>query len=117
MTKPTGRLGPASSPARMTADEALELVKNDHWSPSLFTHPITVDYGSHTDPGLRTLRAGDFVPLGPRDVWRVTITGLNIPRPGGPGGNLPSSQRPPPVSTLVIFVDDKDGKILGAEGF
>lgn len=114
---PDVSLGPPSSAARMTSNAALELVKNDHWSPSLFTHPISVEYGSYTDPGLRTLSAGEIVPLGQRDVWRVTITGLNIPRPGGPGGDLPSSQRPPPVSTLVIFVDDKDGKVLEAEGY
>ncbi len=107
-------LGVPSSVAHLTSASALSLVKKK-LNPHLFTHPFSVEYGSFTSSGIsRRLSGAPSAPqlLRTRDVWKVTVTGLKIARPCGSHGSCP-----PPESTLVIFVDDKTGQVLYAQGF
>lgn len=53
--------------------------------------------------------------LPPFDAWKVIVTGIFVPRPGGRSGAPPSS-RPPPLSTMLVIVDDKKGAYHSAVG-
>jgi len=101
-------LGAPAAIASLTQKQAVEVALKDDWAQSLFSHPVSFQYGSYN--------AGIFVNNQPprlRDVWMIKITGLNIPRPGGRSG----APLPPPIHTLVIYVDDKAGTVLKAQGF
>jgi hypothetical protein len=108
-------LGPAAAPAHLSKDQALS-VATAALSPTLFTHPYTVDYGSFDDTTLRAGSAGrsSVQAVGARDTWKFTITGLDVVRPCPVA--VPSAC-PPPISTLVVFIDDKSGTMLEAQGY
>jgi len=102
-------LGAPLAIASLTQEQAVEVALKGHWRQSLFSHPVSFQYGSYND--------GTFVNGQPprfRDVWQIKITGLNVPRPGGRSG---APFPPPPIHTLVIYVDDKAGTVLEAQGF
>lgn len=105
---------PAQAPI-LTRDGALTAAQAI-FDSSLFTHPFAVDYGSFvSDLRVRDAGSGDWVPVGKRDVWKITVTGLNLPSPGGrrPGSTAPVLY----MHTLVIFIDDKTGEYLQATSF
>jgi hypothetical protein len=79
---------------------------------TFFRHALSVEYGSHLFAGL--VRNGH--PVGLTDVWMIAIREVFIPRPGGPIGT-PRALRPPPITTLIIYVDDKAGKVVLASGY
>ena len=112
---PNYNLQHSQAPARITEAQAIQTVKNSGWSPNLFSHSYTVEYGSYTF-GQRTTAPEGGSLAGPVDVWKLTFTGLNIPRPAGRAG-APAASQPPPVTTLVLWVDDKAGVVLGADGY
>ncbi len=101
-------LGAPAASAVLTQDQAVEVALKDHWAQSLFSHPVSFQYGSYNDGIFRNGQ-----PPRLRDVWQIKIAGLNIPRPGGRAG----TPLPPPIHTLVIYVDDKAGTVLKAQGF
>ncbi|MGH2443538.1 MAG: hypothetical protein ACRDFX_10300 [Chloroflexota bacterium] len=98
------------APPRMNEARVVDLVKNSGWDTSLFSHPYSVEYGSYVYPGGAAYGGPGLI-----DVWKITFSGLNIPRPAGRSGSAVAS-RPPPVTTLVMWVDDKGGTVLGADG-
>jgi len=114
---PNVTLGPPTAAAHLNPSKALMLVETK-LKPSVFTPPHTIEYGSFdlADTALR-LDSSSSAPerLGMRDVWKVTVTGLNPPRPCGPGSKTTGPLCPPPVQTLAIFVDDKHGQVLESE--
>lgn len=105
----------AKDPAIMKQGEAIAAAKNV-FDGSLFTHPFTTEYGSiYVGRQVQDAVTGEWRTVGPRDVWKITISGLNLPTPGGrrPGANAPVLY----AHTLVIYVDDKTGKYLQATSF
>jgi hypothetical protein len=115
---PNLTLTTAQSAAILDGNSAVAIAKTK-LSAGLFTHPFTVQYGAFDESGL-VLRTGGVgsAPqrLGMRDVWKITITGLHIGRPCG-GFTSAGPNCPPPVSTLVVFVDDKLGQVLESQGY
>jgi hypothetical protein len=111
-------LGMPSNPATLTRSQALAIAQTK-LTPAVFAHPYTVEYGSfdESDIGLPSTQPGSPPQrLGRRDVWKITVTGLNIGRPcGGSVDGHPNC--PPPVTTLAIFVDDKLGRVLESQGY
>jgi len=106
------------SPARLDRSSVLTIIK-EKLNPALFTHPFTVQYGADDESVLSLPLAGSTAqaqPLGVRDVWKVTITGLHLSRPCGSARAVPM-RCAPPVRTLAIFVDDKAARILESRGF
>lgn len=106
------------SPARLDRSSVLTIIK-EKLNPALFTHPFTVQYGAYDESALSLPLAGSTAPaqpLGVRDVWKATITGLHLSRPCGSARAVPM-RCAPPVRTLAIFVDDKAARILESRGF
>jgi hypothetical protein len=104
------QLGAPSVQARMT--RAAVLAKMEHEFGSVIaTHPITFQYGSFTDQNLQL--AG--IPVRNRDVWEITVSGLDIQRPcdvtdSQLAGGQPSC--PPNAQTLVAVFDDATGNLI-----
>ncbi len=100
-------LGAPLASASLTQDQAVEVALQNHWRQSRFANPVSFQDGSYND--------GVFNGQPPRlrDVWQIKITALNAPRSGGRSGAPP----PPRIHTLVIYVDDKAGTVLEAQGF
>ena len=116
---PNMTLGHPAAAAHLNPSEALALVETK-LKPSLFTHAHTIEYGSFALDNLALRQGGpSSAPqrVGTRDVWKITVTGLNLPRPCGLGSKSTGPLCPPPVSTMAIFVDDKQGQVLESEGW
>jgi hypothetical protein len=52
-----------------------------------------------------------FLP--PFDAWKITVTGIFVVRPGGRSGR---ERRTPPVTAMVVIVDDEKGVAHFASG-
>ena len=111
-------LGSISTPPITGQAQALAAAEA-YSSPKLFTHPYAVAYGSYDFVGSYTRpdESSGLTPVGTENVWKFTITGLDIPRPCAPGAGDEPARCPPPQTTLVIFVDDKRGTVTEMDGF
>lgn len=102
-------LGQPLAPPQLSRNQALLATRNAGWEEWLFSHPLSAEYGSQEfSLSVNGRRVGRI------DIWRITIRDVSIPRPGGPIG-LPAALRPPPATTLKIYVDDKAGNVVMAE--
>jgi hypothetical protein len=52
-----------------------------------------------------------FLP--PFDAWKITVTGIFVVRPGGRSGR---ERRTPPVTAMVVIVNDEKGVAHFASG-
>lgn len=103
-------LDPPLAPPQLTKEQALAVARNDHWDERLFSHPLSVEYGSHA---FRLVR--DVHTVGWIDVWMITIREVFLPRSGRMGGRA-SGSRLLPNTVLTIYVDDKAGEVVMATG-
>ena len=115
----TLQLGAPSAPARMTASSALTVAEAG-WDPAIFRdHPYTVRYGSyHSKLVRRTPTVPN--PVGSKDVWAITVTGVDIQRPAAEiseGNGSFKVVAPPNIHTEIILVDDQTGKYLEGIGY
>jgi len=115
----TLQLGAPSAPARMTASDALKVAEAG-WDPAIFRdHPYTVRYGSYHSNDARRTSTGPS-PVGSRDVWAITLSGVDIPRPAAeisePDGSF-KVVAPPDIHTEIILIDDQTGKYLEGIGY
>ena len=114
----TLQLGAPSTPARITAGDALKAAEVA-WGPALFTgHPHTVRYGSYRSNLVHRSAAGPS-PIGSQDVCAITVSGLNIPRPAAEIAQADGAFKvvaPPNIHTDIILIDDKTGKYLEGIG-
>jgi len=115
----TLKLGVPSAPARMTAPSALKVAEAG-WDPAIFRdHPYTVRYGSYHSNDVRRTPTGPS-PVGSRDVWAITLSGVDIPRPAAeisePNGSF-KVVAPPDIHTEIILIDDQMGKYLEGIGY
>ncbi len=115
----TLQLGVPSAPARMTASDALKVAEAG-WDPSMFRdHPYTVRYGSYHSKLVRRTPTGPN-PVGSKDVWAITVTGVDIQRPAAEVSEGDGSFKvvaPPDIHTEVILIDDQTGKYLEGIGY
>jgi hypothetical protein len=81
-------------------------------------YPYRLEYGSFHDWS----RRGKILPHGEMaweaaplfDAWKLTVSGLSLPRPGGvQGGRRERSQ---PISILSILIDDNARAYYSAVG-
>jgi hypothetical protein len=110
-------LEPPLAPPHMTPQAVVAEAAS--FCQSISGRPFRLQYGSYHDWSTKQ-RTTD--PDGttrwhslPRfDAWTITVTGLSLPRPGGRREG--SAHRPPPISAVVIVIDDKTGKYYAAHG-
>ncbi len=112
-------LGAPSAPARMTASSALKVAEAG-WDPAIFRdHPYTVRYGSYHSNDVRRTPTGPS-PVGSRDVWAITVSGVDLPRPAAEiseGNGSFKVVAPPDIHTEIILIDDQTGKYLEGIGY
>jgi hypothetical protein len=106
-------LAVASAPARMTKADVLAAASTE-FGTSIASHPTTIQYGSFSDPHLQVRGGTRMVPAGARNVWRVTVTGLDVSRPCDVKSSDLNNQAacPPAAQTLIMYFDDASGKFL-----
>ncbi len=107
----------ASGRWHITKDQALAAARQ-YW-PSEFTgkYPVDIQFGGANLNNLQRRINGQLVPFGMKDVWFVTVTGLDEARPAGSllrGG--PHQPGAPPVHTRTFVVDDTNGQVLFSAG-
>lgn len=102
-------LGKPLAPPHTTRAQALALAEAQ-FGPGPFQRNVTISYGSFTDEMYRRLTATGFRAVGTRDVWKIYVTGLVIPRSCGDA----PMRKCPWATTLSVFIDDKDGRYLEA---
>ncbi|MDQ2744977.1 MAG: hypothetical protein M3Z66_22150 [Chloroflexota bacterium] len=112
-------LGAPSAPARMTAPSALKVAEAG-WDSAIFRdHPYTVRYGSYHSKLVGRTSTGPS-PVGSRDVWAITLSGVDMQRPAmeisEPDGSF-KVVAPPDIHTEIILVDDQTGKYLEGIGY
>jgi hypothetical protein len=106
--------GPPTRPPRLTRQEAIRLALTN----PPYTARFHAEYGRYQSIRHRrgvvqpdgTLK---FHFLPPINAWKVTVTGISLPRPGGRSG---STRRPSPITAMVIIVDDEKGLGESARG-
>ncbi len=108
---------PASGSWHTTKEQALAAARQ-YW-PSEFTgkYPVTAQFGGANLNNLQRRINGQLIPVGTKDVWFVTVTGLDEARPAGSllrGG--PHQPGAPPVHTRTFVVDDSNGQVLLSAG-
>jgi hypothetical protein len=82
-------LGPPLAPPTMTKQDVI--AEATQFCRFLSDHPYRLQYGSYHDWGTRRAdHAADgrttWETIPTFDAWRVTVTGLSLPRPGGRRG-------------------------------
>lgn len=107
---------PPSGSWHITKEQALAAARQ-YW-PSEFTgrYPVTVQFGGANLNNLQRRINGQLIPVGTKDVWFVTVTGLDEARPAGyalRGAHHPGA---PPVHTRTFVVDDSNGQVLFSAG-
>ncbi len=93
--------------ARLTQQRAMEIAKASDFGPMLAKgSDMTVRYGSWVSGRVRTISNGHVETYPAKDVWAITVGGLNVPGHGpigGPRGEL--------AHFMTIIVDDATGKV------
>ena len=108
---------PPSGSWHVTKDQALAAARQ-YW-PSEFTgkYPVTIQFGGANLSNLQRRINGQLRIVGRKDVWFVTVTGLDEARPAGSllrtGLQHPGA---PPVHTRTFVVDDSNGQVLLSAG-
>jgi len=107
---------PASGSWHITKEQALAAARQ-YW-PSEFTgkYPVTAQLGGANLNNLQRRINGQLVPFGMKDVWFVTVTGLDEARPAGYAQRGAHHPGAPPVHTRTFVVDDSTGQVLFSAG-
>jgi hypothetical protein len=111
-------LGPPLAPPAMTKPAVI--AEATRFCRVLSDHPHRLQYGSYRDWSTRRAALGvdgattwETIPT--FDAWKVTVTGLSLPRPGGRRGGMDNAG-PHPITRLTILIDDKVGTYYSALG-
>lgn len=95
--------------AHLTAAQAIAAAKE--YAPELFKSTGVTVAAQFGEANLGSLHAlgqdGALHSVGTPDVWEVTVSGLNIPRPASLPGNPP-----PPIHNVSIILNDATGTVL-----
>jgi hypothetical protein len=108
---PNMTLGAPLAPPHLTADGAIQIVKNQGVA-KLFRYAkgVTTSFGSRT-PSVRF--QGNSLPT--KDYWAVTLTGLGKDSNGAdllPREGSVQQGAAPPGNTVTFYVDDELGKVV-----
>lgn len=117
MTPSIPQLGDPSGPAHMSRQAVLSVARTEFGS-ALTAHPLTMQYGSFTDEHLQVRGPSGMVPFGTRNVWMVTVSGMDISRtcdvPASQEGKHPVC---PSAHIMVMYIDDTSGKLIEGMAF
>ncbi len=107
---------PPSGSSHITKDQALAAARQ-YW-PSEFNgrYPVTAQFGGANLSNLQRRINGQLSIVGMKDVWFVTVTGLDEARPAGSLLRGPRQPGAPPVHTRTFVVDDTNGQVLFSAG-
>jgi len=106
--------GPPTGQPRLTRKQAIRLALTNP-QPSARFHAEYGRYQSvnHRRGAVQPDGSMRYEGLPPFNAWKVTVTGISMPRPGGRSGSL---RRPPPITVMVVIVDDETGVVQSASG-